>query len=88
VLLSAANTITQPHKLQVPINPDDSVLLTLPFGGEVLKSLGTTSEEVEGILAAKRGEIQAQKMDRLLDAAAEVVVATPVSTDAAASQAN
>jgi monovalent cation:proton antiporter-2 (CPA2) family protein len=42
----------------VPINPTDSVLLTLPFGGAVLKSLGVSSEEVDGILAAKRNEIQ------------------------------
>lgn len=30
----------------VPILPQDNILLTLPFGGAVLKSLGAPAEEV------------------------------------------
>lgn len=30
----------------VPILPEDNILLTLPFGGAVLKSLGAPAEEV------------------------------------------
>jgi hypothetical protein len=37
--------------------PEDSVLLTLPFGGAVLRSLGSAEEEVNAILEAKRKEI-------------------------------
>jgi len=38
----------------VPIVPEDNVLLTLPFGGAVLKSLGAQPEEVNAILESKR----------------------------------
>jgi len=41
----------------VPVVPEDSVLLTLPFGGAVLRSLGSPEEEVNAILEAKRKEI-------------------------------
>ena len=41
----------------VPVVPEDSVLLTLPFGGAVLRSLGAPEEEVNAILEAKRKEI-------------------------------
>ncbi|EED86759.1 predicted protein, partial [Thalassiosira pseudonana CCMP1335] len=41
----------------VPILPEDNLLLTLPFGGAVLRSLGAPAEEVNYILAAKRKEV-------------------------------
>ena len=41
----------------VPIIPEDNVLLTLPFGGAVLKSLGAQPEEVNAILEAKRKDV-------------------------------
>jgi voltage-gated potassium channel Kch len=45
----------------VPILPEDNVLLTLPFGGAVLRSLGAPAEEVNYILAAKRKEVLSGK---------------------------
>jgi len=41
----------------VPVLPEDNMLLTLPFGGAVLKSLGYPAEEVNAILEGKRKEI-------------------------------
>lgn len=41
----------------VPILPEDSILLTLPFAGAVLKSLGAAPEEVAAILEGKRKEV-------------------------------
>uniref|UniRef100_A0A7S1FUH2 RCK N-terminal domain-containing protein n=1 Tax=Corethron hystrix TaxID=216773 RepID=A0A7S1FUH2_9STRA len=41
----------------VPVLPEDSLLLTLPFGGAVLSSLGAPVEEVKAILETKRKEI-------------------------------
>ena len=41
----------------VPIVPEDNVLLTLPFGGAVLKSLGAKPEEVNAILESKRKSV-------------------------------
>ena len=41
----------------VPILPEDNLLLTLPFGGAVMKSLGVPSEEVNAILESKRKEV-------------------------------
>jgi voltage-gated potassium channel Kch len=49
----------------VPINPEDSALLMLPFGGEVLKMLGTSPEEIEGILATKRKEISQERLSEI-----------------------
>ena len=45
----------------VPIDPNDSIILSLPFGGEVLKSLGASPTEVEGILERTRKEITRKK---------------------------
>ncbi|KAL3808121.1 hypothetical protein ACHAXA_004975, partial [Cyclostephanos tholiformis] len=45
----------------VPILPEDNLLLTLPFGGAVLRSLGFPSEEVNYILAEKRKELLSGK---------------------------
>ena len=45
----------------VPILPEDNVLLTLPFGGAVLRSLGAPPEEVNYILANKRREVLSGK---------------------------
>ena len=42
----------------VPILPEDNLLLTLPFGGAVLKALGAPPEEVNAILEAKRKEAE------------------------------
>lgn len=41
----------------VPVVPEDSVLLSLPFGGAVLRSLGAAQEEVNAILENARKEI-------------------------------
>lgn len=41
----------------VPILPEDNLLLTLPFGGAVLKALGAAPEEVNAILESKRKEV-------------------------------
>jgi CPA2 family monovalent cation:H+ antiporter-2 len=41
----------------VPILPEDNLLLTLPFGGAVMKSLGVPPEEVNAILESKRKEV-------------------------------
>lgn len=46
----------------VPILPEDNVLLTLPFGGAVLKALGGSPEEVNAILETKRKEVMSGKM--------------------------
>jgi len=43
----------------VPVVPEDSILLTLPFGGAVLRSLGAAQEEVNAILEGTRKEILA-----------------------------
>jgi len=45
----------------VPILPEDNLLLTLPFGGAVLRSLGAPAEEVNYILAEKRTELLSGK---------------------------
>jgi len=41
----------------VPILPEDNLLLTLPFGGAVMKSLGVQPEEVNAIIEARRKEL-------------------------------
>jgi voltage-gated potassium channel Kch len=41
----------------VPILPEDNLLLTLPFGSAVMKSLGVPAEEVNAITEAKRKEV-------------------------------
>ena len=41
----------------VPILPEDNLLLTLPFGGAVMKALGVSPEEVNAILESKRKEV-------------------------------
>ncbi len=41
----------------VPVVPEDSILLTLPFGGAVLRSLGAAQEEVNAILERTRKEV-------------------------------
>lgn len=45
----------------VPILPEDNLLLTLPFGGAVLKALGGSPEEVNAILESKRKEVMSGK---------------------------
>ncbi|KAG7352257.1 glutathione-regulated potassium-efflux system K+/H+ antiporter [Nitzschia inconspicua] len=46
----------------VPILPEDNLLLTLPFGGAVLRALGGSPEEVNAILEAKRKEVMSGKL--------------------------
>jgi voltage-gated potassium channel Kch len=41
----------------VPILPEDNLLLTLPFGGAVMKALGVPPEEVNAIIENKRKEV-------------------------------
>lgn len=41
----------------VPILPEDNLLLTLPFGGAVMKALGVPMEEVNAIVENKRKEV-------------------------------
>jgi monovalent cation:H+ antiporter-2, CPA2 family len=41
----------------VPILPMDNLLLTLPFGAAVMKSLGVPAEEVNAIVESKRKEV-------------------------------
>lgn len=41
----------------VPILPEDNLLLTLPFGGAVLRAMGSPAEEVNAILETKRKEV-------------------------------
>ena len=41
----------------VPILPEDNLLLTLPFGGAVLKAMGAPPEEVNAILESRRKEV-------------------------------
>jgi len=43
----------------VPVVPEDNILLTLPFGGAVLRTLGAAQEEVNAILEQKRKDILA-----------------------------
>lgn len=45
----------------VPILPEDNLLLTLPFGGAVLKAMGAPPEEVNAILESKRKEVMSGK---------------------------
>ena len=45
----------------VPILPEDNLLLTLPFGGAVMKALGVPSEEVNAIVEGRRKEILSGK---------------------------
>jgi hypothetical protein len=41
----------------VPILPEDNMLLTLPFGGAVMKALGVPMEEVNAIVESRRKEV-------------------------------
>ena len=41
----------------VPILPTDNILLTLPFGSAVMKSIGVPPEEVNAIVESKRKEV-------------------------------
>ncbi len=43
----------------VPVVPEDNLLLTLPFGGAVLRSLGAAQEEVNAIIEGTRKQILA-----------------------------
>lgn len=41
----------------VPILPEDNLLLTLPFGGAVMKAMGVPPEEVNAIIESRRKEV-------------------------------
>ena len=45
----------------VPVVPEDSILISLPFGGAVLRSLGAGKEEVDAILEQTRKDILSKK---------------------------
>lgn len=45
----------------VPVVPEDNILLTLPFGGAVLRCLGAEPEEVNAIVELKRKEVLSGK---------------------------
>lgn len=57
----------------VPVVPEDNILLTLPFGGAVLRSLGAAQEEVNAILEGKRKEVLAGR--RVADDEEKMVLA-------------
>jgi len=44
-------------KAMVPVLPRDSALLSLPFGGAVLRSLGTPEEEINALVESKRKQV-------------------------------
>lgn len=55
----------------VPTLPEDSIIVSLPFGGAVLRSLGCTGDEVNALLEdtrkkfiVEKGEFWAQRANR------------------------
>jgi len=54
-------TSTLRVKSMVPVLPEDSMLVSLPFGAAVLRSLGISEDEVDGIIGQIRGEIVEEK---------------------------
>lgn len=57
----------------VPILPEDNLLLTLPFGGAVMKALGVSPQEVNSILESKRKAVlQGRGLDEAEEEAALV----------------
>uniref|UniRef100_A0A7S3L4P7 RCK N-terminal domain-containing protein n=1 Tax=Amphora coffeiformis TaxID=265554 RepID=A0A7S3L4P7_9STRA len=57
----------------VPILPEDNLLLTLPFGGAVMKALGVSPQEVNSILENKRKAVlQGRGLDEAEEEAALV----------------
>ena len=47
----------------VPILPEDNLLLTLPFGGAVMKALGVAPEEVNAIIESRRKEVLSTRLE-------------------------
>lgn len=45
----------------VPTLPEDSIIVSLPFGGAVLRSLGCTAEEVNVLLEDTRKKFVLEK---------------------------
>lgn len=45
----------------VPTLPEDSIIVSLPFGGAVLRSLGCTAEEVNVLLEDTRKKFVMEK---------------------------
>ena len=80
----------------VPVLPEDNLLLTLPFGGAVLRALGGSPEEVNAILETKRKEVLSGKgLDENEDGMALLQlgfdassIATPKKKDKASSSSN
>lgn len=50
----------------VPTLPEDSIIVSLPFGGAVLRSLGLTAEEVNILLEDTRKKFVMEKGELLL----------------------
>jgi len=66
----------------VPILPEENLLLTLPFGGAVLKSLGAPAEEVTAIIENKRKELmRVTGVDREDGAIVLAQVGSSISSD-------
>lgn len=45
----------------VPTLPEDSIIVSLPFGGAVLRSLGCTADEVNALLEDSRKKFVMEK---------------------------
>lgn len=45
----------------VPTLPEDSIIVSLPFGGAVLRSLGCTADEVNALLEDTRKKFIVEK---------------------------
>ena len=45
----------------VPTLPEDSIIVSLPFGGAVLRSLGCTADEVNALLEDTRKKFIEEK---------------------------
>mmetsp|Transcript_16012 Transcript_16012/g.20924 ORF Transcript_16012/g.20924 Transcript_16012/m.20924 type:complete len:920 (+) Transcript_16012:193-2952(+) len=51
----------------VPVLPEDTIMMTLPFGSAVLRSLGVAPEEVTAIIETKKREILLARSSLVMD---------------------
>lgn len=58
----------------VPTLPEDSIIVSLPFGGAVLRSLGLTADEVNILLEDTRKKFVMEKGELLLSFSVVVVL--------------
>ena len=67
----------------VPTLPEDSIIVSLPFGGAVLRSLGCTADEVNVLLEDTRKKFVMEKGEfwLLLGVVVMVVLAAAVVTE-------